>query len=581
MQTQGASHELKVSELMDRIRESVARKEAQGKLCAIDVSALLSELRPANSGTESASPAASSTVSSPSAIQITLPQINLETELIEGGDDEYHVNELLKYHDKEFVRNAYRAVLKREADDSGYNHYLDNLRSGRYNKVDILAALRYSPEGEERSVRIKGLRVPSTLRRLYRLPALGYFIQLAVALLRLPVLVRNHSQFEAYSFVQREKLVEMIRTVAASVEKVAVSVKTVDESLRATIASLEASIGRTEDSFNTKIKATEEALKTLTQLQHQQINALFREQHQIIGEQKELFDLINARHALEQHTGASELPAELEEQVKQLSQKIEDLRAELARQERVAAFLATTAGRLEQGEAASTGTRAPLSEDRHHLDALYASFEDEFRGDKEEVKERLRYYLPFLREAGITGGVLDIGCGRGDWLELLAGEGIEAEAVDSNHVLVESCRRSGFKVAQSDALDYLRSQPEASLSAVTAFHVIEHLPFETLVKLLDEIRRVLKPGGLIMLETPSPENLVVATCNFYSDPTHNRPVSAHTLKFILTERGFGDIRLQFLHPVEGSPFESADKSLESLHMWFYGPRDYAIIGSKK
>ncbi|HEX8745951.1 MAG TPA: DUF4214 domain-containing protein, partial [Pyrinomonadaceae bacterium] len=385
---------------MDRIRESVARKEAQGKLSAIDVRALLNELQAAGSGTQEASPSASApTVSSPSTLQITLPQIDLETELIEGGEDEYHVNELLKYHDKEFVRNAYRAVLKREADDSGYNHYLDSLRSGRYNKVDILAAMRYSPEGEERNVRIRGLRLPSTLRRLYRLPALGYFIQLGVALARLPVLVRNHSQFEAYSFVQREKLVDMIRTVATSVEKVAVSVKTVDESLRAAIASQEASlnssIARIEDSFNTRIKATDEALKTLTQLQHQQINALFREQHQIIGEQKELFDLINARHALEQHTDAYALPAGLEEQVKELSQKIEDLRTELARQERVAAFLATTAERLEQGDAPSE-TLAALSEDRHHLDALYASFEDEFRGDREEVKERLRYYLPFL-----------------------------------------------------------------------------------------------------------------------------------------------------------------------------------------
>jgi O-antigen chain-terminating methyltransferase len=491
----------------------------------------------------------------------------------------------LKYHDKEFVRSAYRAVLKREADDSGYNNYLDNLRSGRYNKVDILAALRYSPEGEERNVRIRGLRLPSTLRRLYRLPALGYFIQLAVALARLPVLVRNHSQLEAYSFAQREKLVDMIRTVAESVERVAASVRTVDETLRATIAALEASLNssivRIEDSFNTKIKATEDSLKTLTQLQHQQISALFREQHQIIGEQKELFDLINARHALGRQTNASALPAELEEHVRQLSQKIEDLRAELSRQERLAAFLAKTAERLEQGDQVLIESRGEaLSQDRHRLDSLYASFEDEFRGDREDVKERLRYYLPFLREAGITGGVLDIGCGRGDWLELLAEEGIEAGAVDSNSVLVERCRRNGLKVAESDALAYLRSQGDASLNAVTAFHVIEHLPFETLVSLLDEIRRVLRPGGLVMLETPSPENLVVAACNFYSDPTHNRPVSAHTLKFILMERGFERIRLQFLHPVEGSPFESA-KSLESLHMWFYGPRDYAIIGSKK
>ncbi|HKS26687.1 MAG TPA: methyltransferase domain-containing protein [Pyrinomonadaceae bacterium] len=569
MQTEDASQELKVSELMDRIRESVARKEAQGKLSAIDIKSMLRELEPVESVPVSAGEGIR--VDSPSAIQLTLPKINLETELIEGGRDEYHVNELLKYHDKEFVSNAYRAVLKREADSSGYNNYLDSLRSGRYNKVDILSALRYSPEGEERGVRIQGLRLPATLRRLYRLPALGYLIQLAVALARLPVLVRNHSQLEAYSFVQREKLVEMIKTVEASVERVAESVRQVDESLRTVKASLEssleASLRAMEDSLNARLHASEDyvnAFKAMMEsqhrLQHQQISALFREQRRLIDEQKELFDLASARHALEQETGA--LPADMEEQLKQLSQKIEDLRAELARNERATSLLA-------------------MSEERHQLDALYASFEDEFRGDKREIKERLRYYLPFLREAGITGGVLDIGCGRGDWLELLAEEGIEAEAVDSNRVLVERCRRSGFRVAQSDALLYLSSQPDASLSAVTAFHVIEHLPFETMVKLLDEIHRVLVPGGLVMLETPSPENLVVAACNFYSDPTHNRPVSAHTLKFILQERGFDSIHLQFIHPVEGSPFETGALRLESLHMWFYGPRDYAIVGSKK
>lgn len=562
-QTAGASPGLKMGELMRRIQESAARKEAQGEISRVDTTSIFSELQEAESG---APAEASINALSSSALQITLPQLSLETEPLATDGDEYHVNDLLKYHDKEFVRNAYRAVLKREADDAGYRHHLDNLRGGQYNKMDILAALRYSPEGLERNVRIKGLRLPSTLRRLYRLPLLGYLIQLSVALMRLPVLVRNHSQLEAHSFVEREKLFDMIRAVASSVEQVAASVKTVDASIRTA-----------EESFKTNIKATEDSFKALTGLQHQQINALFREQRTIIGEQKELFELLNARHSLEQPTA----DASLEEQVRQLSQRIEDLRAEILRQQRLADLLDEHARWLDRGAPALKELRAAMYEERHHLDALYASFEDQFRGESAEVKERLRYYLPFLEEAGIKSGILDIGCGRGDWLELLREEGIEAEAVDSNAVLVERCLRSGFKVAHSDALLHLRSLPDAALNAVSAFHVVEHLPFETLVNLLDEIHRALKPGGLLMLETPSPENLVVAASNFYSDPTHNRPVSAHTLKFILKERGFDDIRLQFLHPVEGSPFETEDKSLESLHMWFYGPRDYAIVGSKK
>lgn len=561
----GASPDLKISELMSRIRESVARKEAQGKISQLKVQALLRELQEAESVTAAdASPDAAS--SSPP-LQVAHPQINLEMELLPIDGDDYHVNDLLKYHDKEFVRNAYRAVLKREADESGYNQHLESLRSGQYNKVDILAALRYSPEGLERNVRIRGLRLPSTLRRLYRFPALGYLLQLAVALVRLPVMVRNYSQFEAHSFVQREKLFDLIQTVAGSVERVE--------------AAMRASLKTAEDSLRSRIEATGDSFKAVTQVQHQQINALFREQQAVLGEQKELFELISASHALKRETGEAASHDAIEEQVKQLSQRIEDLRAEIARQQHTAALMTDEALRMGQELPELKELQALADKERHHLDALYASFEDRFRGEPPEVKERLRFYIPFLKEAGITGGVLDVGCGRGDWLELLAEEGIEARGVDSNRVLVERCLESGFEVAHADALLHLRSLPDESLDAVTAFHVVEHLPFETMVDLLDEARRVLKRGGLLMIETPSPENLVVAACNFYSDPTHRRPVSAHTLKFILQERGFDDIRLQFLHPVEGSPFESADKSLEPLHMWFYGPRDYAIVGSKK
>jgi FkbM family methyltransferase len=557
----GSVSELKVEELMGRIRASVARKEFRGEISPIDVQALLRELQ--------AQQIEASTHTSE--LQLTLAQISPETELIPIDDAaHYHVNDLLKHHDKEFVRNAYRALLKREADESGFNHYLDSLRNGRYNKIDILAALRYSNEGRERNVSLRGLRLPYTLRRLYRIPALGYFLQLSVALLRLPVLVRNHSQLETYTLVQREKLLESIGTVADSVEKVADAIKTV-----------EGSIQTVEESFKTSIKTVEDSFKALTKLQHQQISALFREQHQMLGEQKELFDLINARHALEHETRAGDSQSAMEEQVRQLAQRVEDLRAEFARQQRVAALLAEIAGQFKPDDAALREMQMLAKEDRHHLDALYASFEDQFRGDKEDVKARLRYYLPFLKEAGITQGILDMGCGRGDWLELLEEEGLAAQAVDSNSVLVERCRGRGLSVVQADALQYLRGLPDASLNAVTGFHIIEHLPFETLVQLLDEIFRLLRPGGLIMLETPSPENLVVAACNFYSDPTHNRPVSPHTLKFILKNRGFDNIGLQFLHPVEGSPFEAEDGSLHSLHMWFYGPRDYAIVGSKK
>ena len=116
--------------------------------------------------------------------------------------------------------------------------------------------------------------------------------------------------------------------------------------------------------------------------------------------------------------------------------------------------------------------------------------------------------------------VLDIGCGRGEWLELLKKERIQARGVDRNRVFVEQCRRIDLEVEEQDALAYLGSVPDRSLSVITSFHLVEHLGFEELIRLLDEMIRALKPGGLLILETPDPENFMVGSYSFYADPTH-------------------------------------------------------------
>ena len=185
-----------------------------------------------------------------------------------------------------------------------------------------------------------------------------------------------------------------------------------------------------------------------------------------------------------------------------------------------------------------------------------------------------------MREAGINEGILDIGCGRGEWLELLKEAGAEARGVDLNRVMLDECRRRGLSVAEADGLAYLRGLPDESLQAVTSFHLIEHLPFETLVMLIDEIGRTLKPGGLVILETPNPKNLTVGACSFYSDPTHRNPIFPETIQFILSNRGFANTHLKYLNAVEGSPFKDENPASQALHNWFFGARDFAVIGWK-
>ncbi len=115
---------------------------------------------------------------------------------------------------------------------------------------------------------------------------------------------------------------------------------------------------------------------------------------------------------------------------------------------------------------------------------------------------------------------------------------------------------------------------------MTSFHVIEHLPFETLVKFLDESIRTLKRGGLIILETPNPENFMVGSCNFYTDPTHRNPIPSVTLQFLLKARGINRTEIIKLRPWEAARLKGESEVITRFNEYFYGPPDYGIIGWK-
>jgi 2-polyprenyl-3-methyl-5-hydroxy-6-metoxy-1,4-benzoquinol methylase len=224
-------------------------------------------------------------------------------------------------------------------------------------------------------------------------------------------------------------------------------------------------------------------------------------------------------------------------------------------------------------------------EERHALDALYLALEDQFRGSREEIKERLRIYLPILKEAKLGSKkmpILDVGCGRGEWLELLKEQNLKAQGVDVNRVLAESCREQGLDVIEQDVIVHLRSLPDASLGAVTGFHIIEHLPFEVVVKLIDEIVRVLKPDGVAILETPNPENVLVGSHTFYLDPTHRNPLPSALIKFIVEARGLCRVEVMNLHSPNVHRVKEAglDEITKRFNDLFYGPMDYAVVARK-
>lgn len=186
-------------------------------------------------------------------------------------------------------------------------------------------------------------------------------------------------------------------------------------------------------------------------------------------------------------------------------------------------------------------------------DHFYRAFEDRHRGTRELIRQRLLVYLPFVKPLAVLSPglpVLDIGCGRGEWLELLSDHGISACGVDTDDGMLAACLERGLNVVSVDALAHLVSLPSGSLLAVTGFHIAEHLPFDTLQSLFAQAIRVLVPGGLLILETPNPENLLVGSANFYIDPTHQRPLPSQLLSFLAEYRGFSPVRLLRLQEEE-------------------------------
>ena len=212
--------------------------------------------------------------------------------------------------------------------------------------------------------------------------------------------------------------------------------------------------------------------------------------------------------------------------------------------------------------------------------SFYRAFEDKYRGSGELIKERVSVYLPFitpLKEIYPDGKILDIGCGRGEWLELLRENNFKGSGVDLDDGMLSECRELDLDVANCDGIKHLLSLPSESMIVISAFHFVEHISFEQLRTLVSEAFRVLKPGGLLIMETPNPENIVVATNNFYLDPTHQCPIPAQLLSFIPEYYGFARVKTLRLQESK----EIHHRKILDLNdvLWGVSP-DFAVIAQK-
>lgn len=217
------------------------------------------------------------------------------------------------------------------------------------------------------------------------------------------------------------------------------------------------------------------------------------------------------------------------------------------------------------------------------IDEMYYKFEERFRGSEGDIKRKLQSYRPFidnLAAKNLSGPILDIGCGRGEWLELLRDWGRLGQGIDINTKMVEVSKAKGLNAHVSDALAHLGALPSSSLAGVTGFHIVEHLPTTTMLRIFRECFRVIKPGGLVIFETPNPENIIVGTCDFYTDPTHRNPIPPSSLRFFIELAGFSMLECLRLSPNDWADTENLSDPLRRIVERFKVGPDYAIIGFK-
>lgn len=265
---------------------------------------------------------------------------------------------------------------------------------------------------------------------------------------------------------------------------------------------------------------------------------------------------------------------------KDIAISIDELSSQVARHRRYVDNL-----QLPPREMSDSSNSAPIQELSSPAiidDALYMALEDAFRGSYASIQERQSQYLELLEPLKQSSfPLLDIGCGRGEWLSLLKDHGFNSYGIDTNSAAVNECLGTGLDVKNADLISHLESLPNESLSCITMFQVLEHLPFNILLRTMQQVRRVLVPGGLFIGEVPNSQNLSVAASSFWIDPTHQRPLHPLLLKFLATECGFSKVdgiystRLGDTPNLDSLPKELAD-SLSMIFNLTLGDADFAL-----
>ncbi|UCC40464.1 MAG: methyltransferase domain-containing protein [Candidatus Aminicenantes bacterium] len=220
-------------------------------------------------------------------------------------------------------------------------------------------------------------------------------------------------------------------------------------------------------------------------------------------------------------------------------------------------------------------------------DWRYTAFENRFRGKEEEVKKQQAIYLPYFKN---IGKVLDLGCGRGEFMELLKENGIQADGVDINGQMIDICRDKGLSCTKGDILEKLAEFEDGTLGGIFSSQVIEHLPPPYLMRTVELAYFKLASSGCIVFETINPTSVFTLVQIYFLDFSHQKPIHPQMLRFLLENAGFEEVEIKYSHPLEQERLQNLpgademtsliNQNIDNLNKLLYSSPNYAAIAKK-
>ena len=503
-----------------------------------------------------------------SPISFETPHLNLDQPFATPKEGSLNFRGLACYHDAVFVANAYRALLRREPDQPGLSHYLSELRAGRLTKAEIVWGIRHSAEGMASAVPLTGILRPLLMVRAFNLPVLGPLFHWFYSICTLHRKLNHMGMMETTLYAREAILARQLNAAFASISEAVNSQRALLDVARQAFEKSSADARAAHDDLGSRAAKNQAAIDAIRAELAERDRALVAHQtsarEAYVGVTQEMSRL--AAEQISARNNRAQLAESLEKFSADARAAHDDLGSRTAK-------LETAIRPLERSLVLRTDDR------------FYADLEGAFRGTEELIKSRAGAYLPFIEKAlaGTPGrAVIDLGCGRGEWLELMKSHDLEGIGVDQNNLFIETLRDKNIAAEKGDLLEFLQGRRTGSAGAVTGIHILEHLSFSYLIDVLTETTRVLAPGGVAIFETPNPANLPVGAHTFYLDPTHLKPIPPALLAFLVERAGLMDVETVEIHPPPLASLPKPGSGLPpELMAHFASPQDYFVAGWKR